>query len=107
MLVDVVMPQLGESVVEGTVVKWLVKPGDTVARDQPLLELSTDKVDAEIPSPVAGVVGELLAKEGEVVPIKAVIARIETEAGAAAATAPPAATAATPASPGPPPASAP
>jgi 2-oxoglutarate dehydrogenase E2 component (dihydrolipoamide succinyltransferase) len=84
MLVDVVMPQLGESVVEGTVVKWLVKPGDAVAKDQPLLELSTDKVDAEIPSPVAGVVGELLAKEGEVVPIKAVIARIETEAGAAA-----------------------
>lgn len=80
MIVDVVMPQLGESVVEGTVVKWLVKPGDLVAKDQALLEISTDKVDAEIPSPEAGVVAELLAKTGEVVPIKAVIARIETEA---------------------------
>jgi pyruvate/2-oxoglutarate dehydrogenase complex dihydrolipoamide acyltransferase (E2) component len=78
MLVDVVMPQLGESVVEGTVVKWLVKPGDRVAKDQALLEISTDKVDAEIPSPQAGVVAELLAKTGEVVPIHVVIARIET-----------------------------
>ncbi len=83
MLIDVVMPQLGESVIEGTVVKWLVKPGDAVAKDQALLEISTDKVDAEIPSPVAGVVAGLVAKEGEVVPIKAVIARIETEAPAA------------------------
>ncbi|HEY3489851.1 MAG TPA: dihydrolipoamide acetyltransferase family protein [Candidatus Deferrimicrobiaceae bacterium] len=84
MIVDVVMPQLGESVVEGTVVKWLVKPGDRVAKDQALLEISTDKVDAEIPSPEAGVVAELLAKTGEVVPIKAVIARIETEAATGA-----------------------
>ncbi len=88
MLIDVVMPQLGESVIEGTVVKWLVKPGDAVAKDQALLEISTDKVDAEIPSPVAGVVAALLAKEGEVVPIKGVIARIETEGRATAPSAP-------------------
>ena len=83
MRIDVVMPQLGESVVEGVVAKWLVKAGDAVAKDQPLVEISTDKVDAEIPSPVAGVVVEILAKEGETVPIQAVIARIETEKDAA------------------------
>lgn len=85
MLVDLIMPQLGESVVEGVVAKWLVKPGDTVAKDQPLVEISTDKVDAEIPSPVAGVVVEILAKEGDTVPILAVIARIDTEKEAAKA----------------------
>ena len=79
MRIDVVMPQLGESVVEGVVAKWLVKAGDAVAKDQPLVEISTDKVDAEIPSPAAGVIVEILAKEGETVPIQAVIARIETE----------------------------
>lgn len=83
MRIDVVMPQLGESVVEGVVAKWLVKAGDAVAKDQPLVEISTDKVDAEIPSPAAGVVIEILAKEGETVPIQAVIARIETEKEAA------------------------
>jgi pyruvate dehydrogenase E2 component (dihydrolipoamide acetyltransferase) len=83
MRVDVVMPQLGESVVEGVVAKWLVKAGDSVAKDQPLVEISTDKVDAEIPSPAAGVVVEILAKEGETIPILAVIARIETEKGEA------------------------
>ena len=84
MRVDVVMPQLGESVVEGVVVGWLVKLGDAVAKDQPLLEISTDKVDAEIPSPVAGTIVEILAKAGETVPIQGVLARIETEKGAAA-----------------------
>ena len=83
MRIDVVMPQLGESVVEGVVAKWLVNQGDTVAKDQPLVEISTEKVDAEIPSPAAGVVVEILAKEGETVQIQAVIARIETEGQAA------------------------
>jgi 2-oxoglutarate dehydrogenase E2 component (dihydrolipoamide succinyltransferase) len=89
MRVDVVMPQLGESVVEGVVAKWLVKVGDTVAKDQPLVEISTEKVDAEIPSPAAGVVVEILAKEGETVPILAAIARIETEGAKKEEAAPP------------------
>ncbi len=84
MRVDVVMPQLGESVVEGVVVKWLVKVGDTVGKDQPLLEISTDKVDAEIPSPEAGRIAEILAKEGDTVPIQEVLCRLETEEGVAA-----------------------
>jgi pyruvate/2-oxoglutarate dehydrogenase complex dihydrolipoamide acyltransferase (E2) component len=82
MLVDVVMPQLGESVVEGVVVKWLVEVGALVAKDQPLLEISTDKVDAELPSPSAGRVTQILAKPGETVPILAVLAKIETDQGA-------------------------
>ncbi|MCL5966862.1 MAG: 2-oxo acid dehydrogenase subunit E2 [Deltaproteobacteria bacterium] len=84
MLVDIVMPQLGESVVEGLVSRWLVKVGDAVRKDQPLVEISTDKVDAEIPSPVAGVITAILAKEGDTVPIQTVIARIETEKEAVA-----------------------
>jgi len=83
MRVDVVMPQMGESVIEGVVAKWLVKAGDAVSKDQPLVEISSDKVDAEIPSPAAGVVAEILAKEGDTVPILAPIARIETEMAAA------------------------
>jgi 2-oxoglutarate dehydrogenase E2 component (dihydrolipoamide succinyltransferase) len=79
MLIDVVMPQLGESVVEGVVVKWLVEVGDLVAKDQPLLEISTDKVDAEIPSPSAGRVAQILVKPGETVPIQAVLAKLETD----------------------------
>ena len=82
MLIDVVMPQLGESVVEGVVVKWLVEAGELVARDQPLLEISTDKVDAEIPSPSAGRVTQILVKPGETVPIQAVLAKIETDPAA-------------------------
>jgi 2-oxoglutarate dehydrogenase E2 component (dihydrolipoamide succinyltransferase) len=82
MLIDVVMPQLGESVVEGVVVKWLVEAGELVARDQPLLEISTDKVDAEIPSPSAGRVTQILVKAGETVPIQAVLAKIETDPAA-------------------------
>ncbi len=82
MLIDVVMPQLGESVVEGVVVKWLVEPGQLVAKDQPLLEISTDKVDAEIPSPSAGRVAQILVKPGETVPIQAVLAKLETDQAA-------------------------
>ena len=82
MLVDVVMPQLGESVVEGVVVKWLVEVGELVAKDQPLLEISTDKVDAEIPSPTAGRVAQILAKPGETIPVQGVLAKIETDQAA-------------------------
>ncbi|HEY6097409.1 MAG TPA: biotin/lipoyl-containing protein, partial [Candidatus Deferrimicrobium sp.] len=82
MLIDVVMPQLGESVVEGVVVKWLVEVGELVAKDQPLLEISTDKVDAEIPSPAAGRVAQILVKPGETVPIQAVLAKLETDPAA-------------------------
>jgi 2-oxoglutarate dehydrogenase E2 component (dihydrolipoamide succinyltransferase) len=73
---DVVMPQMGESIAEGTVSKWLKKVGDQVERDEPLLEISTDKVDAEIPSPAGGVLTEILAQEGETVAVNAVVARI-------------------------------
>ncbi len=80
MAIEVVMPQMGESIAEGTITKWLVKVGDRVERDQPLFEISTDKVDAEIPSPAAGVVLEIRNQEGETVPVSQVVARIE-EAG--------------------------
>lgn len=86
---DVVMPQMGESIAEGTVSKWLKNVGDTVERDEPLLEISTDKVDAEIPSPAAGVLTEILAKEGDTVPVNAVVARIGAAGEAAGASAPP------------------
>jgi 2-oxoglutarate dehydrogenase E2 component (dihydrolipoamide succinyltransferase) len=84
---SVVMPQLGESIAEGTIVRWLKKVGDTVQRDEPLLEISTDKVDAEIPSTVAGTLLAIHAQEGETIAVNAVIATIG-EAGAAAPTAP-------------------
>jgi 2-oxoglutarate dehydrogenase E2 component (dihydrolipoamide succinyltransferase) len=84
MATDVVMPQMGESIAEGTVVKWLKKPGDKVERDEPLLEISTDKVDAEIPSPAAGTLAEILAQEGQTVSVNSVIARISVEGEAAA-----------------------
>jgi pyruvate dehydrogenase E2 component (dihydrolipoamide acetyltransferase) len=84
MATDVLMPQMGESITEGTIVKWLKKVGDTVQRDEPLLEISTDKVDAEIPAPAAGVVTEILAKEGDTVAINSVLARLG-EAGEAGA----------------------
>jgi 2-oxoglutarate dehydrogenase E2 component (dihydrolipoamide succinyltransferase) len=89
MSVEVTMPQMGESVVEGTVTKWLVKPGDRVSEDQPLCEISTDKVDTEIPSPGAGVIAKLIASEGQTLPVGAPIAIIESETGAAAATSKP------------------
>jgi 2-oxoglutarate dehydrogenase complex dihydrolipoamide succinyltransferase (E2) component len=84
---DVVMPQMGESVAEGTIVRWMKKVGDTVDRDEPLFEISTDKVDAEIPSPSAGVLAEIRAKEGETVPVNSVVAVIRG-AGEAVAVAP-------------------
>src|SRR5580698_8671747 len=89
---DVVMPQMGESITEGTLTKWLKKPGDTIARDEPLFEISTDKVDAEIPSPAAGTLLEIKVQEGATVGINTVVAVIG-EAGGAAAPAPAAATA--------------
>jgi 2-oxoglutarate dehydrogenase E2 component (dihydrolipoamide succinyltransferase) len=89
MATDVVMPQMGESIFEGTVTKWLKKPGDRVERDEPLFEISTDKVDAEIPSPVAGVLSEIKVEEGATVGINTIVAVIgESGAGAAQASSP-------------------
>ena len=82
---DVVMPQMGESIFEGTITKWLKKPGDSVQRDEPLFEISTDKVDAEIPSPAAGVLKEIKVADGATVQINTVVAVIE-EAGASSGT---------------------
>jgi 2-oxoglutarate dehydrogenase E2 component (dihydrolipoamide succinyltransferase) len=82
------MPQMGESVVEGTVTKWLVKAGESVREDQPLCEISTDKVDTEIPSPGAGVIERLVANEGQTLPIGALLAVIETAAEAPGAATP-------------------
>ncbi len=79
MAVDVVMPQMGESIAEGTVVRWIKKPGDKVERDEPLLEISTDKVDAEIPSPASGTLSEIVAQEGQTVAVNSVLARIATD----------------------------
>src|SRR6188472_4189498 len=73
---DVVMPQMGESIAEGTIVRWIKKVGDAVDRDEPLFEISTDKVDAEIPSPAAGVLTEIKVSEGETVAVNAVVATI-------------------------------
>src|ERR1019366_6182879 len=86
------MPQMGESIAEGTVSRWLKKVGDEVKRDEPLFEISTDKVDAEIPSPSAGVLAEIIVGEGKTVTFQPVVARMETEkaAGVAAPVAPPA-----------------
>ena len=81
--VDVIMPQMGESIAEGTLSKWLKKVGDPVKRDEMIFEISTDKVDAEIPSPSAGVLAEIKVNEGQTVPVQTVVAVIETEAGAA------------------------
>ncbi|HEY1168445.1 MAG TPA: dihydrolipoamide acetyltransferase family protein [Candidatus Limnocylindrales bacterium] len=83
-MAKVTMPQLGESVAEGTIGKWLKQPGDTVARDEPLLEVITDKVNAEVPSPFAGTLREILVAEGQTVPYMAEIAVIEEAVGAAA-----------------------
>jgi pyruvate dehydrogenase E2 component (dihydrolipoyllysine-residue acetyltransferase) len=104
MAVDVVMPQMGESIFEGTITKWLKKPGDKVERDEPLFEISTDKVDAEIPSPSAGVLKEIKITEGQTVPIQTIVAVIDAPGSAASApaSAPPSAKAEAPKSPAPP-----
>src|SRR3981189_881747 len=106
MAVDIVMPQMGESIFEGTITKWLKKPGDKVERDEPLFEISTDKVDAEIPSPSAGVLKEIKVGEGQTVPIQTIVGVIDAAGSAAAAPAPPKGPAPpkTPATPDPPPA---
>ncbi|MEX0891282.1 MAG: dihydrolipoamide acetyltransferase family protein [Gemmatimonadota bacterium] len=83
--IEVPMPQMGESIAEGTVSKWLKQPGDEIQRDEPLLEISTDKVDAEIPSPNAGTLVEVLVEEGATVEVGTIVAILETEKGAAAA----------------------
>src|SRR2546430_283012 len=82
--IDVLMPQMGESIAEGTLAKWLKKLGDEVKRDEPLFEISTDKVDAEIPAPTAGVLAEIKVQEGQTVPVQTLVAVIETDKGAAA-----------------------
>src|SRR5215469_18345700 len=102
-MTDVVMPQMGESIVEGTLTKWLKKPGERVERDEPLFEISTDKVDTEIPSPAAGTLSAVLVEEGKTVGINTVVARIDESGGNGARAAAPARPAAAP----PPPAAAP
>jgi pyruvate dehydrogenase E2 component (dihydrolipoyllysine-residue acetyltransferase) len=88
MATDVLMPQMGESIFEGTITKWLKKPGDKVQRDEPLFEISTDKVDAEIPAPAAGVLKEIKVKEGATVQVNTVVGVIDAEGSAAKASAP-------------------
>jgi pyruvate dehydrogenase E2 component (dihydrolipoamide acetyltransferase) len=88
MAVDVIMPQMGESIFEGTITKWLKKAGDKIERDEPLFEISTDKVDAEIPSPSAGVLKEIKVNEGQTVPIQTVVAIIDADGAAAQSAAP-------------------
>jgi pyruvate dehydrogenase E2 component (dihydrolipoamide acetyltransferase) len=87
MATDVVMPQMGESIAEGTIVRWIKKVGDPIDKDEPLFEISTDKVDAEIPSPGAGVILEITVKEGETVPVNSVVARIGAKGEATTGTA--------------------
>ncbi|HEX3377768.1 MAG TPA: dihydrolipoamide acetyltransferase family protein [Candidatus Acidoferrales bacterium] len=89
MAVDVIMPQMGESIFEGTITRWLKKPGDRVERDEPLFEISTDKVDAEIPAPSAGVLKEIKVTEGKTVPIQTVVAVIDAAGSEAAVPAAP------------------
>src|SRR5213593_4439104 len=86
MATEVVMPQMGESIAEGTITKWLKNVGDRVDRDEPLFEISTDKVDAEIPSPAAGTLTEIRFKEGETVEVNTVVAVLDGDAAKPAAT---------------------
>ncbi len=104
-MIDVQMPQMGESIVEGTLTKWLKKPGDRVERDEPIFEISTDKVDTEIPSPAAGTLAEIVVQEGTTVGINTIVARIED--GSAPAASPAATPAPAPAAEAPAPATAP
>src|SRR5450755_1922619 len=94
---DVVMPQMGESITEGTITKWLKKPGDTVQRDEPLFEISTDKVDAEIPSPSAGTLKDIKIAEGTTVQINTVVCTIEESGSVSSSSTAKAETAASPA----------
>src|SRR5256885_3897646 len=91
MATEVVMPQMGESIAEGTITKWFKKVGDRVERDEPLFEISTDKVDAEIPSPAAGVLTEIKFKEGDTVEVNKVIAVLDGDGAASSAASAPAA----------------
>ncbi|HXF37798.1 MAG TPA: biotin/lipoyl-containing protein, partial [Actinomycetota bacterium] len=84
-MTSITMPQLGETIVEGTILKWLKREGDRVERDEPLFEISTDKVDTEVPSPAAGVLARILVQEGETVKVGTPLAEIEEEGGAAGA----------------------
>lgn len=84
MTVDIIMPKMGESIMEGTILKWLKKAGDKIERDEPILEISTDKVDTEVPAPESGVLTELLYKEGDVIEVGKVIARMDTDSDAGA-----------------------
>src|SRR5438270_3815570 len=86
---DVIMPQMGESIFEGTLTKWLKKPGDKVQRDEPLFEISTDKVDAEIPAPASGVLREVKVAEGATVQVNTVVGVIDVEGAAVSAPAAP------------------
>jgi 2-oxoglutarate dehydrogenase E2 component (dihydrolipoamide succinyltransferase) len=88
MIIDVTLPQLGESVSEGTISKWLVRVGDVVTKDQPIVSIATDKADSDLPAPAAGRVAKLLATEGQVVPVKTVIAQIEEGPSASLSAAP-------------------
>src|SRR5438552_11859013 len=88
---DIVMPQMGESIVEGTITKWLKKPGDKVQRDEPLFEISTDKVDAEIPAPASGVLQEIKVAEGATVQVNTVVGTIASDGEAPGPAAPKAA----------------
>ncbi len=84
MATDIVMPQMGESIVEGTITKWLKKPGDKIQRDEPLFEISTDKVDAEIPAPASGVLQEIKVTEGTTVQVNTVVGTISADGEGAA-----------------------
>ena len=97
--IDVAMPQMGESIAEGTLSKWLKKVGDQVKRDEPMFEISTDKVDAEIPAPSTGILAEILVTEGQTVPVQTVVARLETDVTAAVGASAPAPAVSAPAAP--------